>query len=234
MSDDDVVDLTADQNPDGAEPVLDDDPVIEPAMEELAIEEPPAPEQAPEPVPDLPLAMMLEALLLVADEPVTELLLAELTGHPQPDVAGELQALAGDYEGQGRGFELRQVAGGWRIYTRAQCAGLVERFVLRGQTARMTQAALETLAVVAYRQPVTRGRVAAVRGVNVDGVMRTLLSRGLIAERGSDPESSATLYGTTELFLERLGLRDLGELPALAPLLPDLETLEYDQDSIST
>jgi segregation and condensation protein B len=187
-----------------------------------------------EPVPDLPLPMMLEALLLVADEPVTELLLAELTGHPQPDVAAALHALAGDYQGQGRGFELRQAAGGWRVYTRAECAGLVERFVLRGQTARMTQAALETLAVVAYRQPVTRGRVAAVRGVNVDGVMRTLLSRGLIAERGSDPESTATLYGTTDLFLERLGLRDLEELPALAPLLPDLETLEYDQDSIST
>ena len=191
-------------------------------------------EVASEPVPDLPLPMMLEALLLVADEPATELLLAELTEHPQQEVVAALHALAGDYQGQGRGFELRQVAGGWRIYTRAECASLVERFVLRGQTARMTQAALETLAVVAYRQPVTRGRVAAVRGVNVDGVMRTLLSRGLIAERGSDPESSATLYGTTDLFLERLGLRDLEELPALAPLLPDLETLEYDQDSIST
>src|SRR4051795_1537270 len=124
-----------------------------------------------EPVPDLPLPMMLEALLLVADEPVTELLLAELTGHPQPEVVIALHSLAGDYEGQGRGFELRQAAGGWRIYTRAECAGLVERFVLRGQTARMTQAALETLAGVAYRQPDTRARGAAVRGVNVDGVM---------------------------------------------------------------
>jgi segregation and condensation protein B len=185
-------------------------------------------------VPDLPLATMLESLLLVADEPVTDILLAELAGSPQDAVVAELTRLAQEYTDTGRGFDLRQVAGGWRLYTRAECAGLVERFVLRGQTARMTQAALETLAVVAYRQPVTRGRVAAVRGVNVDGVMRTLLSRGLIAERGSDPESSATLYGTTELFLERLGLRALEELPSLAPLLPDLESLEYGQDSIST
>jgi segregation and condensation protein B len=145
-----------------------------------------------------------------------------------------LSELAQQYADQGRGFELRQAAGGWRLYTRAECAGLVERFVLRGQHARMTQAALETLAVVAYRQPVTRGRVAAVRGVNVDGVMRTLLSRGLIDERGSDPDSSATLYGTTDLFLERLGLRGLDQLPSLAPLLPELESLEYGQDSIST
>ncbi|MDX6227131.1 MAG: segregation and condensation protein [Frankiales bacterium] len=185
-------------------------------------------------VPDLPLATMLESLLLVADEPVTDILLAELAGSPQDAVVAELTRLAQEYTDTGRGFDLRQVAGGWRLYTRSECAGLVERFVLRGQTARMTQAALETLAVVAYRQPVTRGRVAAVRGVNVDGVMRTLLSRGLIAERGSDPESSATLYGTTELFLERLGLRALEELPSLAPLLPDLESLEYGQDSIST
>jgi segregation and condensation protein B len=184
--------------------------------------------------PDLPLAMMVESLLLVADEPVTDMLLAELTGLPQPAVAAELHRLAAEYSEQGRGFDLRQVAGGWRLYTRAECSALVERFVLRGQTARMTQAALETLAVVAYRQPVSRGRVAAVRGVNVDGVMRTLLSRGLIDERGSDPESSATLYGTTDLFLERLGLRNLEELPSLAPLLPDLESLEYGQDSIST
>jgi segregation and condensation protein B len=223
MSDDDRV-HGAELDHEAAGDSLPPEELVESALEDVA----------PEPVPDLPLPMMLEALLLVADEPVTELLLAELTGYPQPDVVTELHALAGDYLGQGRGFELRQVAGGWRIYTRAECAGLVERFVLRGQTARMTQAALETLAVVAYRQPVTRGRVAAVRGVNVDSVMRTLLSRGLIAERGSDPESSATLYGTTDLFLERLGLRDLEELPALAPLLPDLETLEYDQDSIST
>jgi segregation and condensation protein B len=187
-----------------------------------------------EPTPELPLSMMLESLLLVADEPVTDMLLAELTRSPQAVVSAELSRLASEYGHQGRGFDLRQVAGGWRLYTRAECAGLVERFVLRGQTARMTQAALETLAVVAYRQPVTRGRVAAVRGVNVDGVIRTLLSRGLIDERGSDPESSATLYGTTELFLERLGLRSLEELPALAPLLPDLESFEYGQDSIST
>jgi segregation and condensation protein B len=178
--------------------------------------------------------MMLEAVLLVADEPVAELQLAELCAVPQAAVVEALRALAAEYDEQGRGFELRPVAGGWRFYTRTECAALVERFVLRGQTARMTQAALETLAVVAYRQPVTRGRVAAVRGVNVDGVMRTLLARGLIVERGSEAESSATLYGTTPLFLERLGLDSLDELPALAPLLPDLEAFELDQDSISS
>ena len=183
---------------------------------------------------DLPLSMRLEALLLVADEPIGELLLAELCGVPPGEVVAALAALADQYDEQERGFDLRPVAGGWRFYTRAACAPLVERFVLRGQTARMTQAALETLAVVAYRQPVTRGRVAAVRGVNVDGVMRTLLARGLIAERGSDPESSATLYGTTPLFLERLGLNSLDELPSLAPFLPDLEAFELDQDSISS
>jgi segregation and condensation protein B len=177
---------------------------------------------------------MLESLLLVADEPVADMQLAELCDVPVPEVNAALVALAADYDVQGRGFELRQAAGGWRLYTRAECAALVERYVLRGQTARMTQAALETLAVVAYRQPVTRGRIAAVRGVNVDGVIRTLLARGLITERGSDPESSATLYGTTPLFLERLGLNTLDELPSLAPFLPDLESFDYDQDSISS
>ncbi len=205
--------------------------VLEDAAPDAAREPAPQPPDVPE---DLPLPMMLEALLMVADEPVNEMLLAELSGHPVAAVTAQLSELAGSYEAEGRGFELRQVAGGWRLYTRAECAGLVERFVLRGQHARMTQAALETLAVVAYRQPVARGRVAAVRGVNVDGVMRTLLSRGLIEERGSDPDSSATLYGTTPLFLERLGLRELSDLPSLAPLLPDLESLEYGNDSIST
>jgi segregation and condensation protein B len=217
----------ASKEPASAQPRPEGDP--EPVSEQVVDgpEEPPA-------ALELPLAMMVESLLLVADEPVTDMLLAELTGVPQAAVDAELHRLAAEYGDQGRGFDLRQVAGGWRLYTRAECAGLVERFVLRGQTARMTQAALETLAVVAYRQPVSRGRVAAVRGVNVDGVIRTLLSRGLIDERGSDPESSATLYGTTDLFLERLGLRNLEELPSLAPLLPDLESLEFGQDSIST
>jgi segregation and condensation protein B len=126
---------------------------------------------------------------------------------------------------------LRQVAGGWRLYTRADCAPYVERFVLDGQQARLTQAALETLAVIAYRQPVTRQRVSAVRGVNVDGVVRTLVARGLVVEAGPDEETGATRYRTTNYLLERLGLQSLDELPSLAPLLPELDELTSDSSS---
>ncbi len=139
--------------------------------------------------------------------------------------ATDLQALAEDYSCAGRGFELRLVAGGWRMYTRPDCAAYVERFVLDGQQARLTQAALETLAVIAYRQPVTRARVSAVRGVNVDGVVRTLLARGLITEAGTDADTGGVLYRTTPLLLERLGLTSLEELPPLAPLLPELNEI---------
>ncbi len=169
-----------------------------------------------------PLRQALEAVLMVVDEPVPELALAQVVERPTDEVAGVLADLAKEYAEQGRGFELRRVAGGWRFYTRADCATVVERFVRDGQQARLTQAALETLAVVAYRQPVARARVAAVRGVNVDGVMRTLVSRGLIEEAGTDRESGAILYRTTTLFLERMGLDSLDDLPALAPHLPDL------------
>ncbi len=168
----------------------------------------------------------IEAILLVVDEPVTEVTLAQVLEHPTAVVGDALQALAGDYTESARGFELREVAGGWRLYTRPQYADVVERFVLDGQQARLTQAALETLSVVAYRQPVSRGRVAAVRGVNSDGVMRTLVSRGLIEEVGTDAESGAILYATTSYFLERLGLAGLDELPPLAPLLPEVAALE--------
>jgi segregation and condensation protein B len=116
------------------------------------------------------------------------------------------------------------------MYTRAECAPYVERFVLDGQQARLTQAALETLAVVAYRQPVTRSRIAAVRGVNVEGVLRTLTARGLVEDAGTEPETGAILYRTTPLFLERLGLRDLAELPPLAPHLPDVDMLSAEDD----
>jgi segregation and condensation protein B len=176
-----------------------------------------------EPTPGLRTA--LEAILMVVDEPVGEVLLAQVTERPTDEVTGALRELAREYDDANRGFELRQVAGGWRFYTRESCAAYVERFVLDGQQARLTQAALETLAVVAYRQPVSRARVSAVRGVNVDGVMRTLVARGLVAEAGTDPESGAILYRTTPYFLERLGLNDLTELPELAPLLPDLPDL---------
>ena len=130
------------------------------------------------------LAARLEAVLLVTDEPVPAVTLAAVVEHPLPDVEAALHALADEYSAAARGFDLRQVAGGWRLYTRAECAPWVERFVLDGQSARLTQAALETLAVIAYRQPVTRARISAVRGVNVDGVVRTLLARGLITEAG--------------------------------------------------
>jgi segregation and condensation protein B len=163
----------------------------------------------------------LEAMLLVVDEPVTEVTLAQVLERPQTEIAVALRELSTEYTEDGRGFDLREVAGGWRFYTRAECAGVVERFVLDGQQARLTQAALETLAVVAYRQPVSRARVSAVRGVNVDGVMRTLLNRGLVEEAGVDADSGAILYRTTSYFLERLGLRDLDELPDLAPFLPE-------------
>ncbi len=181
-----------------------------------------------------PLRAGLEAVLLVVDEPVAEVVLAQVLERPTDEVVATLRELAAEYDAQGRGFELRNVSGGWRLYTRAQCAPYVERFVLDGQQARLTQAALETLAVVAYRQPVTRGRVSAIRGVNVDGVMRTLLTRGLVEEAGADPESSATLYRTTSYFLERLGLTSLDELPPVADHLPDAETVEADADGPSS
>src|SRR5436190_19715469 len=128
----------------------------------------------------------LEALLMVADQPLDEATLAPAVGAPVAEVSTELVALAEEYADQGRGFELRNVAGGWRYYSREEFAPVVESFVLDGQQARLTQAALETLAVVAYRQPVSRARVSAIRGVNVDGVMRTLLTRGLVEEAGED------------------------------------------------
>ncbi len=170
----------------------------------------------------------LEALLMVADQPLDEAVLAAAVGHPVPAVSEALAGLAADYDEQGRGFELRNVAGGWRYYTREEFAPVVEAFVLEGQQARLTQAALETLAVVAYKQPVSRARVSAIRGVNVDGVMRTLLTRGLVEEAGRDGEHGATLYRTTGYFLERIGVGSLDELPELAPYLPDMDDLEDD------
>jgi segregation and condensation protein B len=172
------------------------------------------------------LAAALEAVLLVTDEPLDVASLAALVRRPAAEVLDQVRALAAEYDEAGRGFELREVAGGWRFYTRADCAEVVERYVRDGQQARLTQAALETLAVVAYRQPVSRARISAVRGVNVDGVIRTLSSRGLVAEAGHDESSGAILYRTTELFLDRLGIRSLEELPPIAEYLPDIELLD--------
>jgi segregation and condensation protein B len=169
----------------------------------------------------------LEAILLVADEPVPVVVLAQVLERPRNEVTAELQSLATEYKAESRGFDLREIAGGWRFYTREDCAPLVERFVSDGQEVRLTQAALETLAVVAYRQPVSRARVSAVRGVNCDSVMRTLVLRGLVEETGTDAETGAILYRTTGYFLERLGLASLEDLPDLAPFLPeDIEDIE--------
>ncbi|WP_030487985.1 SMC-Scp complex subunit ScpB [Micromonospora chokoriensis] len=179
---------------------------------------------APEPAPELSDAELrgaLEAILLVVDEPVSELVLAQVLEQPAERVGPMLDEIAAGYTAAGHGFELRRAAGGWRLYTRPEYATYVERFVLDGQSVRLTQAALETLAVVAYKQPVTRSRISAIRGVNCDGVIRTLVTRGLVEECGTEQDSGAFLYRTTTLFLEKLGLNTVDELPPLAPFLPD-------------
>lgn len=174
--------------------------------------------------PSLPAA--LEALLLVAEEPMSTATLATLTRTPEDSVISTLHDLAQEYAAQERGFDLRELGGGWRFWTRDNCAQVVERFVLDGQHGRLSQAGLETLAVVAYRQPVTRSRISAIRGVNVDGVVRTLVTRGLIEETGHDHETGAHLYRTTTYFLERLGLKSLEELPPIAAHLPMPDNVE--------
>jgi segregation and condensation protein B len=181
----------------------------------------------------LSLRAAVEAILLVVDEPIDERTLAQVLERPREEIAGTLALLADEYAAPDRGFELRSVAGGWRFYTTPQCASIVERFVIDGQQPRLTQAALETLAVVAYRQPVSRARVSAVRGVNCDGVMRTLTTRGLIVDAGIDAESGATQYRTTAYFLERLGMSSLDELPPLAPYLPGADAVADHADSTS-
>lgn len=189
------------------------------------------PEQADElgPAAGPGLRASLEAIMLVADEPVSELLIAQVLERPRDEVGSVLRELAASYAAEQRGFDLREVAGGWRFYTREECAPVVERFVSDGQEVRLTQASLETLAVVAYRQPVSRARVSAVRGVNCDGVMRTLVLRGLVEEAGADQETGAVLFRTTGYFLERLGLASLDELPELAGFLP--EDVDDEQDA---
>jgi segregation and condensation protein B len=192
----------------------------------------------------------IEAVLMVLDQPATEEELAAGLGLPVQAVRDLLAELEREYNGytgkapdmeeaspagfgsSPRGFELRNIAGGWRIYSRAEFADIVGKYVLEGQTARLTQAALETLAVIAYRQPVSRARVSAIRGVNVDSVVRTLAQRGLIEDAGTDPESGAILYRTTSYFLERMGISSVAELPQLSPHLPGLEGIAefYDAD----
>ncbi|WP_285508762.1 SMC-Scp complex subunit ScpB [Actinokineospora sp. NBRC 105648] len=175
---------------------------------------------------DADLDSALEAVLLVVDSPAEEELLATAVDQGVRRVREALRRMAARYTEQGSGIDLRRVGVGWRFYTRDRFAPVVEKLLLDGQRAKLTRAALETLAVIAYRQPVTRSRVAAVRGVNVDGVIRTLVVRGLIEETGTDAETGGILYRTTELFLERLGLSSLEDLPAIAPLLPEVDAID--------
>jgi segregation and condensation protein B len=196
------------------QPLVPDDQVQdEPLATGLAI--------APTALSEAELVPTLEAILMVIDEPVSEILLSQVLEVPAERIAGVLIDLSTSYTAQGRGFDLRRAAGGWRFYTRPEYSVQVEKFVLDGQQLRLSQSSLETLAVVAYKQPVTRSRISAIRGVNCDGVIRTLITRGMIEECGSDPESGAHLYRTTTLFLEKLGLDAVDQLPSLAPFLPD-------------
>jgi segregation and condensation protein B len=172
------------------------------------------------------LGAALEALLLVVDTPAPVEQLASAIEQPPHRVATKLAAMAQEYADRDSGIDLREAGGGWRLYTRARYAPYVERLLLDGARSKLTRAALETLAVIAYRQPVTRARVSAVRGVNVDAVIRTLVARGLITEAGTDPDSGAVTFATTELFLERLGLTSLADLPDIAPLLPDVDVID--------
>lgn len=182
---------------------------------------------------DSELGAVLEALLLVVDTPVTVDALSTAVDQPAYRVAAKLRLMADELTARESGIDLREAGGGWRMYTRSQYAPFVERLLLDGTRSKLTRAALETLAVVAYRQPVSRVRVSAVRGVNCDAVMRTLLARGLITESGTDSDTGATTFATTELFLERLGLSTLADLPDIAPLLPDVDNIDDITESLA-
>jgi len=183
------------------------------------------PSSLPEPVEGAPLTEKLEAILLILEEPLGLVALAAAVGAPVPAVRQAIETLVDDYDGRGagprRGFELREVGGGWRLYVREDHDGLVAEFVGGQAPARLSQAALETLAVIAYKQPVTRGQVASIRAVKVDSVVRTLLARGLITELFADSETGAINYGTTDALLQNLGINSLDELPPISPLLDD-------------
>jgi segregation and condensation protein B len=225
-------DVSAETPPDNAVPAdldeqPDDDTDLDPGFG-LGIDVANAPE-----LEDAELGAVLEALLLVVDTPVTVDQLATATEQPAYRVGAKLALMAEELKARDSGIDLREAGGGWRMYTRARYAPYVERLLLDGSRSKLTRAALETLAVVAYRQPVTRARVSAVRGVNVDAVIRTLLARGLVTEAGVDPDSGAVTFATTELFLERLGLTSLADLPDIAPLLPDVDVIDDLSETLS-
>lgn len=171
------------------------------------------------------LIRVIEAILLVADEPIVPIELAATLSVAPIAVERSLEALAGGYKAREAGIELRQVAGGWRLYTADDLGNWVERYVRDGQVSRLTQAALETLAVIAYRQPISRARVSAIRGVNVDSVVKTLEARGLVEVDHADASTGALLFRTTTLFLDKLGLANIDDLPQIADFLPDIETI---------
>ncbi|WP_281176702.1 SMC-Scp complex subunit ScpB [Curtobacterium ammoniigenes] len=173
----------------------------------------------------IPIDRQLEAILMIADQPLSLVMLAAAVGAPVPAVRQAIERLVADFDGEDggirRGFELREVGGGWRFYVRADLDPVVEQFVEAERPARLSQAALETLAVVAYKQPITRSQIASIRAVNVDGVVRTLVARGLIAESFTDAETGAINYVTTDLLLQQLGINSVDELPLISPLLED-------------
>jgi segregation and condensation protein B len=183
-------------------------------------------ESGPDLADDTEFEGALESVLLVIDSPASEEQLANVFDQPVKRVTAALKRMSARYTESSSGIDLRRIGDGWRFYTRDRYAPYVEKLLLDGQRAKLTRAALETLAVIAYRQPVTRARIAAVRGVNVDGVIRTLVARGLISEIGTDSDTGGILYRTTELFLERLGLSSLADLPPIAPLLPEVDAID--------
>lgn len=229
-----VESVATDEKPVGTaeKAVPETEPELGTAQEAESATEQEGEELEPAELPELPelddaeLASALESLLLVVDSPTEEESLAAAVGATVGRVIETVNRLADGYAERQSGIDLRRVGGGWRFYTRDRYAPYVEKLLLDGQRAKLTRAALETLAVIAYRQPVTRSRVAAVRGVNCDGVIRTLLARGLVEETGTDLETGGFLYRTTELFLERLGLSTLEDLPPIAPLLPEVDAID--------
>jgi segregation and condensation protein B len=225
MTDNPSPELAPGTEPDDADGV--DDTALDESTE-LEDAEPDAPA-----LEDAELDAVLEALLLVVDTPAPVEALATATEQPPTRVAERLHAMAAALTARDSGIDLREAGGGWRMYTRSRYAPYVEKLLLDGARSKLTRAALETLAVVAYRQPVTRARVSAVRGVNVDAVIRTLVARGLITEAGTDPDSGAVTFATTELFLERLGLTSLSDLPDIAPLLPDVDVIDDLSENLS-
>jgi segregation and condensation protein B len=199
---------------------------LENQMPENEQSEEAAAEQSPELIEAQQLEGAVEAILMVAEVPLSLVHIAAALDTPVAEIRRAVQAVKDDFDGvngtRPRGFELREVGGGWRVFVRQDYEWAVKEFIANDNPTKLSQAALETLAVIAYRQPIARGQVASIRGVNVDTVIKTLLSRGLITEMFTDSETGAINYGTTETFLETLGINSLDDLPMISPYLPDV------------